>query len=51
MLYISKMLTVKNVKNLELWFSVNQLPYITDLKYLPLIVCFERDKYWSATQK
>ena len=33
MLYIFKMLTMKNSKKLELGFSVNQLLYITDLKY------------------
>ena len=51
MLYIFKMLSVKNAKKLELDFFVNQLPYITDLKHLPLVVCFERDKYWKASYK
>ena len=45
MLYIFKMLTVENGKKLELEFSINQLPCITDLRYLPLIVHFERDKH------
>ena len=44
-LYIFKMLTEKNVKRLELGFLLNQLPYITELKYLPITVCFQRDKY------
>ena len=39
-LYILRMVTVKNTKKLELGFSINQFPYITDLKGLPLIVCF-----------
>ena len=33
MLYIFKMLAVKNAKKLELGFSVSQIPYSTDLKY------------------
>ena len=46
MLYIFKVLTVKNAKKLKLGFSINQIPYITDFEYLPIIVCYERDKYW-----
>ena len=34
MLHILKTLVVKNAKNLELGFSVNQIPYNADLKYI-----------------
>ena len=33
MLYMFKMLTLKNAKKLELEFAINQLPFFTDLKY------------------
>ena len=46
MLYIFKMLTVKNAKQLELGFSVNKISSIIDLECLPIIVRFECDKYW-----
>ena len=38
-----KMLAMKNAKKLELRLFLNQPKYITELKYLPQILCFECD--------
>ena len=45
-LYIFKMLTVKNSKKATIRIFLSQFPYIKDVRYLPLTVCFERDEYW-----
>ena len=44
-LYIFKMLTVKNSKKATIRIFLSQFPYIIDVRYLPLTVCFERDEY------
>ena len=45
-LYIFKMLTVKNSKKATIRIFLSQFPYVIDVRYLPLTVCFERDEYW-----